>query len=134
MQRSAEPRHYLNLIKARLAASPIVTTTTIVAEYALADRGYVRARLTLANGDFLEVSEYFVLQEQNCLTIEYRHQRMDALKQHLIQRWDNATHFSDLPNAPHHLHIEREDNVIPGQLMSIIDLLGVLEEELLNRQ
>lgn len=134
MQRSAEPRYYLDIIKARLAASPIVTTTTIVAEYALADRGYLRARLTLTNGDFLEVSEYFVLQEQSCVTVEYRHQRMDASKQHLIQRWDNATHFPDLPNAPHHLHIEREDNVIHGQLMSILGLLDVLEQEFLNRQ
>ena len=40
----------------------------MVTEYLLLDRGYVRLRLTLGNGDFLELSEYFML-EGETLTV-----------------------------------------------------------------
>ena len=122
--------HYLNAIKTRLATSTVVVSTTIVAEYALTDYGYIRARLTLRNGDFLEVSEFFTVQEDDCITTEYRYQWMDATRQHLIQRWDNAAHFPDLPNAPYHVHVEQEDNVVPGQRLSILELIAWLEQEL----
>ncbi len=44
---------YLEKIKARLANSAVVRQVVTVQEYALQDRGFLRARLTLANGDFL---------------------------------------------------------------------------------
>lgn len=48
-----EPREYLTEIKARLVASALVASLTVLEDYALPDRGYFRARLTLANHDFL---------------------------------------------------------------------------------
>lgn len=49
-----DPQTYLTEIKAKLVASPIVTTIVVVEERVLSDRGYFRARLGLSNGDFLE--------------------------------------------------------------------------------
>lgn len=36
---------------------------------------------------------------------------MDATKTQLIKRWDNVQHFPNLPNFPHHVHINEESNV-----------------------
>jgi len=67
-----ESTSYLVGIKSRLVASSAVVSVEVVQEHALPDRGYFRARLTLANSDFLEVAEYFVVEEGLCQTIRYR--------------------------------------------------------------
>ncbi|MBS1248794.1 MAG: hypothetical protein MAG431_00356 [Chloroflexi bacterium] len=120
--------HYLNEIKARLATSSIVATIDIVTEELGEDKGYFRARMNLTNGDFLEVSEYFVLQNNQPITLEYRYQWMDGKQQKLIKRWDNAEHYPDLKNFPHHIHVDLDSQVIPGYPLSIIDLLMLIEE------
>ncbi len=84
----------------------------------------------MANGDFLEVSEYFIIRAGKSETKEYRYQWMDNSKQRLIRRWDNARHFSDLPNFPHHVHVGEEKQVVSGQAMSILDLVELIEQEL----
>ncbi len=50
---------YIAEIKAKLLASVAVNSVTIVKERAMIESGYFRARLTLKNGDFLEVVEFF---------------------------------------------------------------------------
>lgn len=84
----------------------------------------------LANGDFLEVSEYFSVQDGSLMTLEYRYQWMDSRKQALIRRWDNARHFPDLPGFPDHVHVGGEQSVLPGKALSIVDLIEHLEQEL----
>ncbi|MEE4358083.1 MAG: hypothetical protein V2I97_16555, partial [Desulfococcaceae bacterium] len=59
--------HFEN-IRTKLIMSWAVKSMTIVAERTLPDRGYFRARLCLANDDFLEVSEYFILELNRCTT------------------------------------------------------------------
>lgn len=80
---------------------------------------YFRARISLANGDFLEVSEYFLAGPEGCATIEYRHQWMDSTR-----------HFPELANFPHHIHLASETNAVPGTVMSVIELIDLLEAEL----
>ncbi|WP_417914858.1 toxin-antitoxin system TumE family protein [Candidatus Electronema sp. JM] len=122
----------LEKIKAKLIISDAVCSITIIAERALSNRGYFRARLTLANGDFLEVSEYFLTENNGCSTIEYRHQWMDPARTKLIKRWDNAPHFPQLANFPHHIHIASETDAVPGTVMGIIHLIELFETELLT--
>ena len=125
-----EARHYLSELKARLAASATIVAVEAVGERASTDRGYFRARLTLANGDFLEVSEYFVIQAGTATTLEYRYQWMDYARQKLIRRWDNAEHFPNLPHFPHHVHVGDQELVAPGSAMSIMALIDLIEREL----
>lgn len=125
-----EALRYLTDIKTRLAASPAVAAITVVAEYASEDRGYFRARLTLVNGDFLEVSEYFIIQADMPATQEYRYQWMDQARRKLIRRWDNAEHFPDLPHFPHHVHVGDQESVAPGSSLSIVALMGLIERAL----
>jgi len=126
-----DPHTYLAEVKARLATSPVVASISIVEEWALPDRGYFRARLVLSNGDFLEVAEYFVVQEGDCVPRRYRYQWMDATQQMLRRRWDNVEHFPDLPNFPHHVHVGEEESVEPSEPLSILELVALLERELL---
>ena len=126
------PEEYLAEVKARLATSPVIAQVlNVVEEWSLSDRGYFRARLTLSNGDFLEVAEYFVIEGDRNVTRRYRHQWMTADQQTLRKRWDNVEHFPDLPNFPHHVHIG-DNPPVSGQSMSILALLDQLELELLS--
>jgi hypothetical protein len=125
-----EARHYLNELKTRLATSTAIIAIEGVTEREIKDRGYFRARLSLANGDFLEVSEYFIIRVGKPETLEYRYQWMDNSKQKLIRRWDNARHFPELPSFPHHVHVGEEKQVVSGQAMSILDLVELIEQEL----
>ncbi|WP_295578716.1 DUF6516 family protein [uncultured Lamprocystis sp.] len=124
------PARYLEELKARLVGSAVVGQVSVVSERIISDQGYFRARITLTNGDFLEVSEYFVVQGEIHQTLEYRYQWMDANRRVLVRRWDNARHFPDLPGFPDHLHVGGEETVLPSRSMSILNLIDFLEEEL----
>ncbi len=125
-----EATEYLENIKSRLISSNAITTFTITEELDLGDRGYFRARVTLSNGDFLEIAEYFAIAENVVTTTRYRYQWMDCDRQNLRKRWDNVRHFPNLPNFPHHIHVGSEENVISGYVLSIQELLDILEQEM----
>lgn len=55
----------------------------IVKERSLLEIGYFRARVTLNNGDFLEVVEFFTVINNRCITESYRYQWMDESQQTL---------------------------------------------------
>jgi hypothetical protein len=120
-------------IKAKLVASPAVTSFSIVAEQALEDRGYFRARLSLNNGDFLEIAEYFIMADFQLKTERYRYQWMNSNQTQLIKRWDNVPHFPNLDNFPHHVHIIKEDNVEPFQSQNILQVLAFIEQEIIRQ-
>lgn len=121
---------YLTGIKARLVNSVIIKHIDIVQEYVTPEQGFFRARLTLQNDDFLEVAEFFRDMQGVVQTVEYRYQWMNPDRQILRKRWDNAAHFSELPNFPHHVHVGSTGAVEPGELLSIINLISRIEQEL----
>lgn len=126
-----EAHQYLTDIKSRLIASYAIATFTIIEELDLSDRGYFRARVTLSNGDFLEIVEYFIIINNVATTPRYRYQWMDSDRQSLRKRWDNVPHFPNLPNFPHHIHIKSEENVISGHALSLQKLIDILEQEVI---
>lgn len=99
-------------------------------ERILLNRGYFRARLRLTNTDFLEIAESFTIQDEQFITLGYRYQWMDEAKQVLKKRWDSVKHFPELPNFPHHVHINSESNVEPGLSRNIIEFIDFIESEL----
>jgi len=125
-----DAREYLEAIKLKLILCPKIRSAEIVDERTvLPNHGYFRARLTLINGDFLEISEYFVSDGNQCEPRKYRYQWMDGSHTRLIKRWDNAHHFPLLPNYPHHVHCGSEDIVEPSRPLGIIELIGIIEQE-----
>ncbi len=121
---------HIERIKAALASNPTVTEIAIVQEYALQDRGFLRVRLALTNGDFVEVSEFFVIIDDRVRLVEYRHQWMDSTRQSLRKRWDNAPHYPGLPNYPHHIHVGEETHVKPGDPLSILDVVDIIAKKI----
>lgn len=121
---------YLAEVQTALISSPAIVDFEIVRSWANTDDGYIRVRATLSNGDFLEASEYFVLQDGYLVTMDYRYQWMGAERKRLRRRWDSMPHHPELQGFPHHIHDGDEANVIPSKPMSLIQLLIVLEAEL----
>ena len=87
-------------------------------------------RATLANGDFLETTEYYVLDQERVQIVDYRHQWMDRSQTILRRRWDCTPHPPEVEGFPHHVHIAIEDHVVAGQKLGVIDLLQLLDQEL----
>jgi type IV secretory pathway TrbF-like protein len=65
---------YLDATKLALISSPVIADFAIIKERVTATDGYVRLRATLINGDFLELTEYFVRIGQRITTVDYRYQ------------------------------------------------------------
>lgn len=122
---------HINKIKIKLALSAAVQSIEVIDErVVLSNRGYFRARLKLSNGDFLEVSEYFVFEKESYVLKQYRYQWMDNKQKVLKKRWDNAEHFQNLPNFPNHTHIGNDESVEPSEPISILELIDIIEKEL----
>jgi hypothetical protein len=121
------PKAYINQVKSALNQSPTVAKWVLINEMVLGDRGHIRVRLTLSNGDFVEASEFFLISSNGVEQQRYRYQWMDSTKTQLRKRWDNAPHFPDVETFPYHVHVEQEDNVLPSPMMSILNLLALLE-------
>ena len=122
---------HINKIKIKLALNAAVQSIEVVDErVVLSNRGYFRARLKLSNGDFLEVSEYFVFEKENYVLKRYRYQWMDNEQKVLKKRWDNVEHFQNLPKFPDHTHIGNDESVEPSEPISILELIDIIEKEL----
>jgi hypothetical protein len=52
---------------------------------------------------------------------------MDSTKTVLKRRWDNAPHFPEISSYPHHVHVDREDNVEQSHMFGIAELIDILE-------
>jgi len=120
---------YVAEIELALVSSPILSQYQVVRSWANTDDGYVRVRAVLANGDFLEATEYFVSRTGRVVTVDYRYQWMDSDKVVLRRRWDSTPDHPGLANFPHHIHIGSEDVVVPGKPLSLVELLQLLEHE-----
>jgi hypothetical protein len=124
------PQEYVDEVKEKLARSAVVGSWSVVNEMVLSDRGHLRVRLCLSNGDFVEAMEFFFLRDAGVVPQRYRYQWMDGGQQVLRRRWDNAPHFPGVDGFPDHVHVEREDNVLPSRMFGIGELVDLLEGEL----
>lgn len=113
---------YHQAIKARLIADPLVQQFDIRRERRTVDDGYLRARLILDNREQLEFSEYVRRIRDQIHVVTYSFHWTDP-SGNLIRRWDNAPHFPNLPQAPHHLHDGDQDNVLPAAPMTMAEVL-----------
>ena len=117
---------YLEAIKERFVTDPLVTQFQVIRERSTLMDGYLRARLPLADGSQLELSEYMQRSSTGeIVVITYSYHWTDANNQ-LITRWDNTPHFPDLPGFPDHIHDGATGQVTPGQPMSIFTVLDAI--------
>lgn len=117
---------YLEAMKERFVTDPLVTHFQVLRERSTLMDGYLRARLVLADGSQLELSEYMQRSSAGeIVVITYSYHWANANNQ-LITRWDNTPHFPDLPGFPDHIHDGATGQVTPGQPMSIFTVLDAI--------
>jgi hypothetical protein len=124
------PDEYLAAIHLDLVESPIVVRYRVVRQRVTSQRGHLRVRIDLSNGDFLEAAEFFGLTPEGIQVLDSRHQWMNGERTVLRKRWDSTPHYPDLENAPHHVHDGSEDGVLPGEPLSIQAVLVQIEREI----
>lgn len=121
---------YLAAIHVALVESPIVVNYTVVRQRATSQRGYLRVRIRLSNGDFLEATEAFRLVSNGVELVDYRHQWMDESRTTLHKRWDSTPHHPQVDNFPYHCHVGSESRVVPSDPLTIQDVLCVIGQEI----
>ena len=70
-----------------------------------------KAKLKLKNGSRLDVYERLSELDRN---YSYNWMRWNNT---LIIRWDNAKHYPDIENYPHHKHISTDENIVSSEEM-----------------
>lgn len=87
--------------------------------------GFFRYRVTLINGDLLELTERVEVQAGHITTTKYRHHWQNQAGQ-LLKRWDNAPHHQPVVSFPHHVHEGSENNVGDHSPVNALDILNLV--------
>ncbi|MDI6792635.1 MAG: DUF6516 family protein [bacterium] len=115
---------YFDTAEARLIQSPVIVSYQILRrEIGVAD-GKLRIKMVLSDGGNAELFEY-VAESGSCIRLlKYSFHWQDAHGK-LKRQWDNAPHYPNLPNAPHHVHSE-DDSI--QEVMRVPDVFFVIGE------
>lgn len=123
------PAEHVLLVKERLLNDPLVVRFQMHRERITDASGYLRARVELLDGSWLEFSEYFERLSDNTiqvLTYSYHWGRADGS---LKTRWDNTPHHPSLAGFPHHVHDGATEEVQPGagiNIFAVLDRIAAL--------
>jgi hypothetical protein len=125
------PEEYLATILNRISASPFVSKSQTLREYSNPNQGHLRMRLTFTDNTYLEFYEYVERADEDGIYVKSYAYHWADQNDLLIRRWDNARHFPNLANFPHHVHVI-EDEVIAGKPVNIFDVLDEIEKTIAN--
>lgn len=117
-------RQYFDAIETRLIESPVIVAYRMVSQEITTADGKLRIEAATSKGGQAEFFVYVAESEGGIQTFKYSFHWQDAQGQ-LIRRWDNAPHYPDLPNAPHHVH--KADGTVSG-MAPIPDFFLVVAE------
>ena len=97
-------RSHFDEIEARLIECPVILSYQIIRRDISPDDGKLRIRSTLSGGGAFECFLYVKDIEDRLHPLKYSFHWQNA-EGKTVKRLDNAPHHTDLPYAPHHLHI-----------------------------
>jgi hypothetical protein len=97
-------------------------------EEAQEDAGLFRYRLSLRDGGMLEMFALFQIVDGEVEVRKYSFHWQDK-HNHLVKRWDNATHHPEVSTYPHHVHDGEESNVVSHSPVNAEMILGVVSKE-----
>ena len=120
---------YFQAVEVRLIHSPVILSyQRLRREIGLID-GKFRYKLELIDNSLVECFAYVSEASGQLQTLKYSFHWQDKTGK-LMQRWDNAPHYPNLPNSPHHIH-KHDGSVIQAiNNPDIMDFLDFLESEL----
>jgi hypothetical protein len=114
---------FLEAEYATLLSHPMVDSVGLVRYSVNRLGGCLRACRTLSNGDTPEIALHISASRQAVAIDDYRYQWMDAAQTLLRRRWDNTSHFPDLPGFLHRCHVGTGAAVEPGSPLRLTQLL-----------
>jgi Family of unknown function (DUF6516) len=122
--------HYFQQVADTISRSPIVSTTQVTYDKRSIDIGFIRGEVYFLDGSCLHIREFVnVANGVDRYTYSYHYRRADNA---LVFRYDNAPHYPELSNFPHHKHEQAELNVISAQLPDIGLVLQEIELWVIN--
>ncbi len=124
-------RDYIERIRTLIVSNQQVVSWAIAREEAQGDRGMFRYRLTLQDGTFLELFEFFIVTEAEVQVTKYSFHWQNSDGQ-LRKRWDNAAHHREISTYPNHVHDKTEENVLPHQPINTEQLLAIVTREIID--
>lgn len=117
-------RRYFDAIEVRLIESPAVASYQVIRRDIAVVDGMMRIKSVLSNDETFEFFIYMVEEKHQLVLDRYSFHWQDK-EGCLLIRMDNAPHFPDMPNAPHHVHKGRE---VVEALLETPQLLPFLDE------
>lgn len=113
---------YFESVKDRLLTDSVVVDFKFLKRVDRSNNGHLRVRVLFSDNSNMEFSEFI---EQNAegeiRLVTYSYHWADE-NGNLIHRWDNAPHYPDLENFPHHIHISKT-NITSGKPVNIFEVL-----------
>lgn len=94
---------FFNHVESRLLESPAFKSYQIISREIAFSDGKLRIKCVLRDDGDAEFFVYVSDLDGQLHLQKYSFHWQDAQAQ-VIRRWDNAPHYPDLPNAPHHVH------------------------------
>jgi hypothetical protein len=120
--------NYFDEIEMRLIESPVVASYKQIRREVTPTDGKLRIRATLIDGGPFELFEYVTEEKGRIDLRKYSFHWQDADSK-LIRRWDNVKHHTDLPNAPHHLHVKEGPPQPVFDVPNAMAVLTIIEEQ-----
>ncbi len=126
---------YLSQLERKLGSWKLTRDLKVMNRKLLAevDAGYIRIRVRLKNGDLFEISEYVSggLEVIDRKSYSYHWQTEEG---QLIKRWDNAAHHPHVATHPFHVHAGSEPNVLASEVMTVFEVMEIIEKELMQKR
>ncbi len=113
-------------IESLLLESPSVIAYQVTQRLVGLTDGKMRVKVDLAGGGLAEFFEY-VAADPAVRLVKYSF-HCQSVSGKLWRRWDNAPHFPQLPNAPHHAHLADGTVISSAQPPDIAAVLLELEQ------
>lgn len=115
---------YFQTILEQLAELPFAQSSDLNLDRRSETVGFVRGDIYFADDSRLHVRELVDTRATGRLKYIYHYQRAD---ESIVFRYDNAPHFPELENFPHHKHENQEENVISAKAPTLADVLKEIE-------
>lgn len=120
---------FFHEIESHLLQNPIFKAYTIMRSEVAFSEGKLRIKSLLQDGGTAEFFLYVQETKGDIHLLKYSFHWQDEHAQ-LIRRWDNAPHYLDLPNAPHHIH-ESDGSVSCADILpNIFQIFQEIEDRL----
>ena len=114
---------YIAHVRMLIVQDTGVVHWSVVREEAQGDWGLFRYRLYFPEGGQLEALERFEVVEGEVQVAKYSFHWQDGDGQ-LIQRWDNAAHHPEIKTHPDHVHVGKDNSVLPHEPVNLEKVMG----------